>query len=52
MTISSKEELDQILKEVEDADYHVAEVKKGERMKKAPLPFTTSTLRAGSIQGA
>ncbi len=45
MTISSKEELDQILKEVEDADYHVAEVKKGERMKKAPLPFTTSTLQ-------
>ncbi len=45
MTISSKEELDQILKEIEDADYHVAEVKKGERMKKAPLPFTTSTLQ-------
>ncbi len=45
MTISSKEELDQILKEVEDEKYHVAEVKKGERIKKAPLPFTTSTLQ-------
>lgn len=45
MTISSREELDQILKEIEDADYHVSDIKKGERIKKAPLPFTTSTLQ-------
>lgn len=45
MTISSKEELDKILKEVENADYSVADIKKGERLKKAPLPFTTSTLQ-------
>ena len=45
MTISSREELDQILKEIEGADYRVADIKKGERMKKAPLPFTTSTLQ-------
>ena len=45
MTISSKEELDQILKELEGATYRVQEVKKGERSKKAPLPFTTSTLQ-------
>ena len=45
MTISSKEELDQILKELEGATYRVKEVKKGERSKKAPLPFTTSTLQ-------
>ena len=45
MTISSKEELDKIVKEVENADYSVADIKKGERTKKAPVPFTTSTLQ-------
>ena len=30
---------------LEHASYVVEEVKKGERMKKAPLPFTTSTLQ-------
>ena len=44
-TISSKEELDQILAELEHAEYRVSEVKKGERTKKPPLPFTTSTLQ-------
>lgn len=44
-TISSKEELDGILKDLEKASYQVKEVKKGERLKKAPLPFTTSTLQ-------
>lgn len=45
MTIHSKEELEQILKEVDQADYSVADIKKGERIKKAPVPFTTSTLQ-------
>jgi len=45
MTIHSKEELDEILKEVETADYSVEDIKKGERIKKAPVPFTTSTLQ-------
>lgn len=45
MTISSKEELDAIVKEIEDAEYYVDDVKKGERTKKAPVPFTTSTLQ-------
>lgn len=45
MTIASKEELDSILKELEHAEYKVKNVKKGERTKKAPLPFTTSTLQ-------
>lgn len=45
MIIHSKEELDEILKEIENADYRVAEVKKGERTQKAPIPFTTSTLQ-------
>jgi DNA topoisomerase-1 len=45
MEIHSKEELDKILKELEGADYKVADIKKGERVKKAPVPFTTSTLQ-------
>lgn len=45
MTISSREELDAIMKEVENAEYSVADIKKGERTKKAPVPFTTSTLQ-------
>ena len=45
ITISSKEQLDQIVKELEGASYRVADVKKGERIKKVPLPFTTSTLQ-------
>ncbi|MBQ3165024.1 MAG: type I DNA topoisomerase [Lachnospiraceae bacterium] len=43
--INSEEELNKILKELEQAEYKVTDVKKGERMKKAPLPFTTSTLQ-------
>ncbi len=45
MTISSREELDELMKEVENAEYSVADIKKGERTKKAPVPFTTSTLQ-------
>ena len=45
MTIQSKEELDQILKSIESAEYTIADIKKGERTKKAPVPFTTSTLQ-------
>jgi DNA topoisomerase I len=45
ININSKEELDQILKKLEDADFKIANIKKGERIKKAPLPFTTSTLQ-------
>ena len=43
--ISSREELDKIKKTLENAEYKVADVKNGERIKKAPLPFTTSTLQ-------
>lgn len=45
LSISSQEEMDQIKQEIEKADYRVLEVKKGERIKKSPLPFTTSTLQ-------
>ncbi len=43
--IGSEEELNQIKKALKNADYKVTDVKKGERVKKAPLPFTTSTLQ-------
>ena len=43
--ISSKEELDAVKASLEGVTYQVKEVKKGERIKKAPLPFTTSTLQ-------
>ena len=45
ITISSKEEMDRITAEVGKEAFQVLEVKKGERVKKAPLPFTTSTLQ-------
>lgn len=44
-TISNKEELEKIKESLKGADYRITEVKKGERTKKAPLPFTTSTLQ-------
>ena len=43
--IKSKEELDKICASLKGAKYVVSDVKKGERNKKAPLPFTTSTLQ-------
>ncbi len=45
MNISSKEEMDHILKDLDGASYVVADIKKGERVKKAPAAFTTSTLQ-------
>ena len=45
MAIETKEQLDEILKGLENETFTVSEVKKGERSKKAPLPFTTSTLQ-------
>lgn len=45
IAVSSKEEIDRIIEDVQKAECKVSEVKKGERVKKAPLPFTTSTLQ-------
>ncbi|SET07687.1 DNA topoisomerase-1 [[Clostridium] aminophilum] len=42
---ASEEEVNGIKKELEHADFTVAEVKNGVRSKKPPLPFTTSTLQ-------
>ena len=45
MEIASKEELEKIKESLKGAKYQVSDVKRGERTKKAPLPFTTSTLQ-------
>lgn len=45
ITIGSEAELNTILKDLKKAKYRIAEIKKGERIKKAPVPFTTSTLQ-------
>ena len=45
IVIRSAEEEQKIEKELENADFHVVEVRKGERTQKSPLPFTTSTLQ-------
>ncbi len=45
VNLTSREELDKIVAELKNTEFKVSEVKKGERIKKAPLPFTTSTLQ-------
>ncbi|MBR3811488.1 MAG: type I DNA topoisomerase [Agathobacter sp.] len=45
INITSQEEMDVVLKELEGENYQVVSVKKGERRQKAPIPFTTSTLQ-------
>ena len=45
MTIRSEEELNEILKQVENADFKITDIKTSERIRRAPLPFTTSTLQ-------
>lgn len=43
--ITCREQVDEIMASLKDASYAVTEVKKGERHRKPPLPFTTSTLQ-------
>ena len=45
MTIVSEEQMKEISENIKDAEYLVEDVKRGERMKKPPLPFTTSTMQ-------
>ena len=45
LPIKNRQEMDEILKKLENCKYEITEVKKGERIKNAPLPFTTSTLQ-------
>ena len=43
--LTCQEDVDKVKKDLDGASYQVTDVKKGERVKKAPLPFTTSTLQ-------
>ena len=43
--IASQEELDKIIKAIDKEDYKITDIKKGERIRRAPFPFTTSTLQ-------
>lgn len=45
LAITCREKADRIMDEIGGERFEVLEVKKGERVKKAPLPFTTSTLQ-------
>ncbi len=45
ITISSEKEMQAVIESLKKAEFKVLEVKKGERVKKAPLPFTTSTMQ-------
>ena len=48
--IRSEAEMNEILQQLEGADFIVNDVKKSERIRKAPLPFTTSTLQQESAK--
>ena len=43
--INSKEQVDEILKSIENAKYIVSEIKKGEKKRNPAPPFTTSTMQ-------
>ena len=45
IAIASSKEMDAVLAELKDKEFQVLDVKRSERTKKAPLPFTTSTLQ-------
>ena len=45
MNIHNKQEMDELLAALQNQEYEITEVKKGERTKNAPLSFTTSTLQ-------
>lgn len=43
--ITGKEQLDKIIEELKDSKFGVNDIKKGSRTRKAPIPFTTSTMQ-------
>ncbi len=45
IALGNEEETNKVLKELEGAAFEISDVKISERHKKAPLPFTTSTLQ-------
>ncbi len=45
IALSSEQETEDIIRSIGKADFTVEDIRKSERRKKAPLPFTTSTLQ-------
>ena len=45
VNLTCEEDVERVKKDLEGAQYRVSEVKRGERVRKPPLPFTTSTLQ-------
>ncbi len=45
MSLHHEADVNEIMRSLAGADYKVSEVQRNERMRKAPLPFTTSTLQ-------
>jgi DNA topoisomerase-1 len=43
--ISNKQEMDELLEKIKDATFTIDSVKRGERCRKSPSPFTTSTMQ-------
>ena len=43
--ISSREEVEQIVKALQQSTFTISQIRRSERTKKSPLPFTTSTLQ-------
>lgn len=48
--IRCEAEMKEIVSQLKDADFIVSEIKKSERIRKSPLPFTTSTLQQESAK--
>ena len=45
ISIKSQSDMDEVVRNLKNQKFEVLDVKKGERVRKAPLPFTTSTLQ-------
>ncbi|SFR95788.1 type I DNA topoisomerase [Anaeromicropila populeti] len=45
LVIQNEQQVNEILSELEKVSFQVTDIKKGERIRKAPIPFTTSTLQ-------
>lgn len=48
--IHSQAEMDKILQGLKEKEFEITEVKKGERIRHAPLPFTTSTIQQEAVR--
>ena len=45
MTIRSESELNEIMRSIENEEYKITDIRTAERIRRPPLPFTTSTLQ-------